>query len=134
MSDEYIRLTSTSPGDPFLFISTHDLAVGLARRDCPACGSLLLIRLPSMQDAISDTQSASLQLSLGDVLTATEQCIFNAVHAHYPRGVATAEVERQVYGISDGSMRAHLHRMRPKLLARGWKLMSRNRTMRLVGP
>lgn len=116
-----------------IWITTHDLAIGLAKRACPYCSTPVLIRLPSMQQAIDDkSNDAALKLGM-DFLTEQERLIFNAVYQHYPRAVDSKLVEVAV-NLDIRALDQAVVRMRKKLLVHGWLLVRRNRSLRLVEP
>ncbi len=120
----------TTPGSGTVYISTHDLQLGLAKRPCPYCDMPVLIRLPSMADAIADQESAALRLGL-TALTQTEQRIFDAIYLHYPRAVPTSVVSQNLDDMAAHTIEVNVGRMRPKLTQLGWELICRHGSLRL---
>lgn len=115
-----------------VFVTTHDLELGLARRDCPTCQMPLLIRLPSMQAAINDQDSESLKLGLDD-LNPSERRVFDSVYRHYPRAV-TVELVMAPLHVTAHSFDQYVRRLRKKIEPRGWRMIRRHSTLRLVEP
>jgi hypothetical protein len=115
---------------PDLFVTTHDLQLGMVRHDCPWCQGPLVMRLPSMQDAIADQVGAALRFGLTD-LTATRRAVFDAIHKYYPRGIEAEVVEQQL-GVSPDALRMLIQRMRPTLERAGWQLRMQGRALRLI--
>lgn len=119
--------------DGSLYVSTHELELGLARRPCPYCLMPIMIRLPSMADAVRDQESAALRLGLND-LTRMERMIFDYVYRSYPQAVRTEAVCKMLDDLSPEGLKEHTYRMRKKLTPRGWLLITWMSSLRLIEP
>lgn len=116
-----------------IFITTHELGLGLARRPCSYCSSPLMIRLPSMADAIRDQGSHALRLGF-DNLTPGEREMFDVVYNSFPRAVLDTTVMTALNDLSPAGLRRLTFRLRAKLVQRDWLLISWHHSLRLVEP
>jgi len=105
---------------PEIQIQPQEVALGLARRDCPRCHGPLNIALPPLRDVLEDMDSQAMRLGLDD-LTVTERSIFDALYVMYPSAV-TVPVLLDRLRMEDRTLRVHLWRMRPKLRQHGWRI------------
>jgi len=81
-------------------------------------------------ERLADGQSAALSLGY-DELTRAERMIFDAVYRRHP-GAAAMEEIGLVDGMDNKTIRENAFRMRPKLLKRGWIMVTVHSTLRLI--
>lgn len=115
-----------------VFILTRDLELGLARRPCSYCGAPLMIRLPSMRDAVRDQDSHALRLGL-HTLTGQERAMFDAVYTAYPQAVSRSIV-LGLLQISGSNLNNLTSRIRKKIGPAGWRLITGHAALRLLEP
>jgi hypothetical protein len=114
-----------------LHIAQAEWQVGVARRACPRCSYPLIIRIPPPPDL----RAASLRLGM-DNLTPRERVVFDLIYEHFPYAVMSDTVATALgNGNQDAvALRMAISRLRHKLTPRGWLLIARFRTLRLVEP